>query len=230
MDKTKNITNELVTAYLEGFYRQSSDSLMQLREEAERNGVPVILRETEDFLNLLLALVKPERILEIGAAVGYAAAYFAITTGAEVVTIEKDPQMQREAYANIKKMGLEEKVKVLLGDGVTVINQLTEKKEKPFDFIFIDAAKSHYRDFLDAAFPLCHKGTVIVSDNVLFQGRTVSDLYDPKKKYKTSIRKLREYVAYIYSRSDLKTSVIACGDGVAISLVEGEKNCQKGKS
>ena len=56
MDKTKNITNELVTAYLEGFYRQSSDSLMQLREEAERNGVPVILRETEDFLNLLLAL------------------------------------------------------------------------------------------------------------------------------------------------------------------------------
>lgn len=229
MNKTKNITNELVTEYINGFYRAPIEELMKLRETAEAADIPIILRETEDFLGVLLAMIKPQRILEIGAAVGYSAAYFAAVTGAEVVTIEKDPQMLETAQANIKKLGFERKIRALGGDGTSVMNQLAEQQELPFDFIFIDAAKSHYKDFLDAALPLSKEGSLIVSDNVLFRGRVASDIYDPDKKHKTNIRKLREYAEYIYSHPRLKTSIVACGDGLAISLVEGEENCHNGK-
>lgn len=220
MNKTKNITNEQVTTYINQFYRPASEALMKLRLGAEEADVPIILRESEDFLNVLLSMTKPERVLEIGTAVGYSAAYFAVKTGGTVITIEKDPQMYRTACENLQKLGLSEQVRVMEGDGEECVLRLAEGGEATFDLIFIDAAKSHYKRFFDAAMKLARPGSVIVSDNVLFRARVASDEYDPMGKHKTNIRRLREYVEYIYHHPALETSVIACGDGLAISLVK----------
>ena len=194
MNKTKNITNEQVTQYINQFYSPVSEALMTLRLEAEEKDVPIILRESEDFLNLLLSLVQPNRILEIGTAVGYSAAYFAVKSGGQVVTIEKDPDMFQTACANMTRLGLDGQVRLMEGDGEEACLALQEAGEGPFDLIFIDAAKSHYKRFLDASMKLSHPGTVIVSDNVLFRARVASDEYDPTGKHKTNIRRLREYV------------------------------------
>ena len=225
MNKTKNITNEIVTEYMNQFYQSPDPRLLKLRQQAENRNIPIILRETEDFFGVLLSIVQPKRILEIGTAVGYSAAYFAIKTGGQVVTIERDPQFANEAAFNIEELGLKSQIRLIQGDGVQSTIQLAAQGEADFDLVFIDAAKSHYKAFLDGALPLCHEGTVILSDNVLFRGRVASDIYDPDKKHKTSIRQLREYVEYIYSHPRLQTSVIACGDGVAISRVKGEEHC-----
>ena len=211
-----NITNEDVTNYINGFYKPQAAHLAALRQEAESDGVPVILRETENFLAFLLKAFKPARILEIGTAVGYSAIFFA-QLGAEVVTVEKSPDMADTARENIKEAGFESKITVLVGDGEEAIRQKL-KESDVFDMVFIDAAKSHYRRFLDAALPFCRDGSFIVSDNVLLKGASASDKYDPNGRFKTNVRNMRRYLDYISDCPYLDTSVIACGDGLALSV------------
>lgn len=220
MNKTKHITNPQVTEYMNGFYRAASPALAALRQQAEADDVPIILKETEDYLNTLLAMVKPRRILEIGTAVGYSAAYFAVKSGADVITIEKSEAVYHTAKSNIEALGLAGQVRLLTGDGEEAVNGLEEEGAEAFDLVFIDAAKSHYKRFLDASLRLSHPGTVIVADNVLFQAKTVSDEYDPSGKHKTNIRRLREFIEYVYDHPALETSLVACGDGLTVSVVK----------
>lgn len=220
MNKTKHITNPQVTDYINRFYQAADPQLEALRLQAEADDVPIILKETEDYLNTLLNMVKPKRILEIGTAVGYSAAYFAVKTGAEVITIEKGEEVHLTAKSNIQALGLSGRVRLLSGDGEEETLKLLEAGEGPFDLVFIDAAKSHYKRFLDAAMKLCRPGSVIVADNVLFQAKTVSDEYDPSGKHKTNIRRLREFIEYVYAHPALETSLVACGDGLTVSVVK----------
>ena len=220
MNKTRHITNPQVTEYMNGFYKAASPALEALRQQAETDDVPIILKETEDYLNTLLAMVKPKRILEIGTAVGYSAAYFAVKSGAQVVTIEKGEDVHLTAKSNIEALGLSGQVRLLCGDGEEMTRMLEEEGAEAFDLVFIDAAKSHYKRFLDAALKLSRPGTVIVADNVLFQAKTVSDEYDPSGKHKTNIRRLREFIEYVYDHPALETSLVACGDGLTISVVK----------
>lgn len=216
----RNITNDIVTEYINGFYQPASPELETLRLEAEAEKVPIILKETESFLRVMLSIAAPKRILEIGCAVGYSAMFFTAVTGAQVVTIEKDPEMAAKASANIKRLGYEDKIRIVEGDGEEGVNALFEQGEEPFDMVFIDAAKSHYRRFLEASWKLCRQGTVVISDNVLFKARIASDIYDPTGKHKTNIKKMREYVDFITSDPRMETSIIACGDGVSVSKIK----------
>lgn len=216
----RNITNDIVTEYINGFYQPASPELGTLRLEAEAEKVPIILKETESFLRVMLSIAAPKRILEIGCAVGYSAMFFTAVTGAQVVTIEKDPEMAAKASANIKRLGYEDKIRIVEGDGEEGVNAMFEQGEEPFDMVFIDAAKSHYKRFLDASWKLCRQGTVVISDNVLFKARIASDIYDPTGKHKTNIKKMREYVDFITSDPRMETSIIACGDGVSVSKIK----------
>ena len=220
MESNRNITNDIVTEYINSFYEPVSDELGRLRLESEAEKVPIILRETESFLRTFLSIVRPERILEIGCAVGYSAMFFSAVSGAEVVTIEKDPEMAAKASANIKRLCFEDKIRIIEGDGEEGIDGLFEQGEAPFDIVFIDAAKSHYKRFLEASWKLCRPGTIVISDNVLFKARIASDIYDPTGKHKTNIKKMREYVEFITSDPRLETTIIACGDGISVSKIK----------
>ena len=220
MESKRNITNDIVTEYINSFYEPVSDELGRLRLESEAEKVPIILRETESFLRTFLSIMHPERILEIGCAVGYSAMFFSAVSGAEVVTIEKDPEMAAKASANIKRLCFEDKIRIIEGDGEEGIDCLFEQGEAPFDIVFIDAAKSHYKRFLEASWKLCRPGTIVISDNVLFKARIASDIYDPTGKHKTNIKKMREYVEFITSDPRLETTIIACGDGISVSKIK----------
>ena len=216
----RNITNDSVTEYINRFYKPASPELGTLRLEAEAEKVPIILRETESFLRVLLSIAEPESILEIGCAVGYSAMFFTEVTGANVVTVEKDPIMAARAASNVKRLGYGDKIRILEGDGGEVADSLFEQGQTPFDIVFIDAAKSHYKRFLNASLKLCKPGTVVISDNVLLKARTASDIYDPMGKHKTNIKKMREYMEYITSDPRLETTIISCGDGVSVSKIK----------
>ena len=226
MEARKNITNDIVTDYINGFYEPLTDELAELREKSEEERVPIILKETESFLKTFLGITKPERILEIGCAVGYSAMFFAGLTGAEVYTVEKDHEMFLTAQKNIEKYGYSNLVTVLEGDGQEAAALLHKQGTQPFDFVFIDAAKSHYKRFLEGCLPLCKKNTVILSDNVLFQARVADDRYDPDGKYKTNIKKMREFLDLIHQDPRFDSSVIAVGDGLALTRLteNGVKN------
>lgn len=217
MNSERNITNDLVTEYINGFYAPLTPELGQLRAKSEENKVPIILKETESFLNVMLKVTEPKRILEIGCAVGYSAMFFTESCGAQVITIEKDHDMAATAAENFEILGYSDKVRVIEADGEEGVNQLVEAGEELFDLVFIDAAKSHYKRFLEASLLLCKPGGVIISDNVLFKARIASDQYDPTGKHKTNIKKMREYVEFISNDPRMTTTVVACGDGLSIS-------------
>lgn len=218
-----NITNESVTEYLNSYYKPVNNKLSVLRELGEKDRIPIILKDTEDFLRILLRIKNPVKILEIGTAIGYSAVFFAsICPQADIYTIEKDEYAFNAAKHNIKQLSLDDRIHQIFGDGEEQIDKLRDRGIHGFDFVFIDAAKSHYKRFFTAALSVCTKDAVIVSDNILQKGMTASERYDPKGKHKTSIKKMREYVEYITSNADFDTSLEAIGDGVAVTIYRGE--------
>ena len=218
-----NITNQQVTDYINRFYQNPDRELEVLRKIGEQDHVPIILKETEVVLSLLLDLQKPQKILEIGTAIGYSAIYFACKCPQAVVySIDKDETAILAARHNVQQAGLSERIHLLLGDGQEQEEKLADSGVRDFDFVFIDGSKSHYRRFLDGALPLCRKGALVVSDNILMRATTVSDDYDNGRKHKTNKRKMREYVEYICSDPTLQTTLMSVGDGMAVSIYRGE--------
>lgn len=218
-----NITNDIVTEYLTGFYKPVNEELSTLREIGEKDRVPIILKETEMYLNTLLPLVKPKKILEVGTAIGYSALYYAsVCPDAEIYTIEKDETALYAARHNISAAGKEGQIHTIFGDGQEQIEKLRDQGISGFDFVFIDAAKSHYKRFLDAALSVCCDGAVILSDNILQKAMTASDIYDPQNKHKTNIKRMREYLDYITNDKTLQTSLLSVGDGLAVTVYRGE--------
>lgn len=216
MGTYENIINPKVVDYLVKYYRPLNDALLKFRKEAEANDVPIILPDTETLICNLLRLKRPAKILEIGTAVGYSACVFAACSGADVTTIEVKEDVAETARNNIREQGYEDRITVLCGDGEEMIESLTDT----YDFVFIDAAKSHYKRFFDAAIAHLAPDALIVCDNVLFKARVASDEYDPAKKYKTNIRKMREFIDYLLDLSYADTSLVAVGDGLTISILK----------
>ena len=217
-----NITNDLVTEYINHRYQPVNDRLDQLRQLGEQDNVPIILKETETFLNMVLALKRPQKILEVGTAIGYSSLYFAERCQkAENYTIEKNEYAVNSARHNIAAAGLEHRIHSLFGDGQEQIEKLRDQGVDGFDFVFIDAAKSHYKRFFDAAITICEKNALIVSDNILQRAMTASDKYDTNGKHRTNIKKMREYVDYIVNDRTLDTSLMSIGDGIAVSIYRG---------
>lgn len=211
------IINSLVSSYIDEIYVNKNENIEALRVLAEENHVPIILKDAESLLNILVKIRNPKRILEIGTAVGYSASFFANACDADIVTIEADKDMHEAAVSNIENLGFSDRITALFGDAREVLEGLAQAE--PFDFVFIDAAKSHYKAFWELAYPLCEDGALIACDNVLMKGMTASDEFDTKRRYKTSIKKMREFLSYINSLENVETSVLPVGDGVSISVI-----------
>ena len=221
---TKDITNEAVTEYLTNFYKPLTPELGELRDECEAEPVPIILRETEDFLSTFMDVTKPFRVLEIGTAVGYSAMFFAEKirqydelTGPQVYTIEKDETMYRRAVSSIKKLGYDEYIRCYLGDCEDGLKQMDEMSSPhDFDLVFIDAAKSHYKRFLEACLRVLSPNGVIICDDTLFQGRPALEDELPPRKHRTNTLALREFNEFVKTDPRFSSTQIAVGNGLTI--------------
>ena len=222
-----NIVSEIISSYMDSFYREPDEDMQALRSFAEEQYVPIIQKDTEELLRILTALQKPARILEIGTAIGYSACFFARTCGAHVTTIEKDEELYWTACSNIRQLNCDNKVFVMHGDAHDILRELNNSGFDPardgFDFIFIDAAKSHYREFWDLCVPLCADDAVIVCDNVLMRGLTAIEPMEAEHKHRTSIRNMREFLRFVKELSYADTCVLTVGDGVSISRIDREE-------
>ncbi len=150
--------------------------LKEIKEYAINNHVPILQDVSLDLILLVLKLKRPNKILEIGTAIGYSAINFSKYLAGEdatILSIEKSEEMYHKAIQNIEKLNLSNKIKVEHADAVDYLGQLDENKCK-YDVIFIDAAKGQYLVFLENAMRLIKKGGVIIADNVYFKGRVLS--------------------------------------------------------
>ena len=201
--------------FIEELYKPLSDELFELRRLNEEEGIPLILRETEDMLSVLLDIHKPHSILEVGTAYGYSSVFFAIKCpDARITTIEKSDKMLENAKITFEKYGLSDRIEILEGDAEEMLKSLS--KSSKYDFVFIDAAKTHYREYFDLAFDHLNSGAVIVCDDVLIKGWIYDRSLPGSKRHRTSVKYMKSFLEYIKSREDLSVAVTGSADGLAI--------------
>ena len=191
------------------------DKLKRIREYARENKIPIIREDFQRFMEVLLMMSKPTRILEIGTAIGYSALCMASILGKEtrVDTIEMNSDMVEIAWKNIRETGYESCIRIIEGDALDILPILT----KEYDFVFIDAAKSKYIDFLPHCVRLIKKDGILVADNVLYKGMTNGPEV-VKHKQRTAVKGLRKFLEEVKNHPQLKTVVLDIGDGVTLSV------------
>ena len=194
----------------------NKEELQKIKKKALENHVPIIMDDTLEVVDKILTELKPNRILEIGTAVGYSAMCFSeyLQQGGEIDTIERDLERVAEARENIEKVGVAEKINIYEGDAVEILPTLNEK----YDMVFIDAAKGKYPFFLKEALRMINSNGIILADNILYKGYVMSD-YN-KHKQRTAVRNLREYVKEVTENPDIYTEILEVGDGLAVSRIK----------
>jgi len=220
IDPTGTITREYVEDYIREILPEEEGMLKKLMQEAKERNIPVIEPEVAALLKNIIKMSGTKTILEVGTAIGYSSLLFATAAGkgAKVVTIERNPDYTEEALKNIREAGMEGTIKVLHGDALEVLPCL----EEPFDMIFLDGAKGHYGEMLERSIQLLNPGGLLISDNILFRGMVASDDLIRRRK-KTIVIRMREYLKAITSHPQLETSILPVGDGLAISLKTQEE-------
>ncbi|OCL26838.1 methyltransferase [Orenia metallireducens] len=212
-----NLVQEWIVKYLREKQPDREGKFREIEESALERGFPIIEPEVGNLLNLLVKLHKPKRILEIGAAIGYSTLWLARDLNGEIVTIELNEASAKEAQDNFDTLGYDN-IKLLTGNALEILPTLEGK----FDFIFIDAAKGQYPNFLEESLRLINDGGLIIADDVLFKGMIADDrFYHPR--YNTLTRRLREYVDTIMDHPLLDSSIVPLGDGLAISIKKEEE-------
>ena len=197
-----------------------SSEINEVKEKALKEGVPIIKDEGLAFLLNYIEEHKCKQILELGTAVGYSALFMAEVLDNigeyHIDTIELDDVRAEEAQGHITEFGKEDKIHLYRGDAAEVLKTLSEK----YDFIFIDAAKAQYMNYLQAVMKLVHADSVIVTDNVLESGLVLESHFLVEKRDRTIHDKLREYLYTLKNDERLETAILSIGDGVAVSVVK----------
>ena len=225
------IVDERIITFINSMDTENSEILETIEQEALAADVPIIRREMQSFLEVLLLMKKPMRVLEVGTAVGFSALLMSdylpegghITTiengpeDLEIVTIENYEKRIPIARENFRRAGKEDKITLIEGDATEVLAEM----EGTFDFIFMDAAKGQYIHYLPNVLRLLSDGGCLVSDNVMQDGDIIESRFAVERRNRTIHARMREYLYELKHREDLVTSIIPLGDGVAVSIKQG---------
>lgn len=213
------VTYDYMENYLKSLIADDVGILKEMHDFAIENKVPIIQKEGAKFLQFMITLKKPKKILELGTAIGYSSILMSLASGNtnHITTIERDENMIKIAKENIEKYGLSEKIDVLQGDCLEILESLDDQ----YDMIFMDAGKGHYNHFLPHCLRLLKKDGIIVADNVLFRGMVASDELVKRRKI-TIVKRMRSYLQMVSANENLVTTVIPMGDGIALTVRRNE--------
>ena len=210
------IVEERMRTFINSLDTGNTPFLEELEKEALESEVPVIRREMQSFIKTLLAVQKPEHILEVGTAVGFSTLLMCEygPENLKITTIENYEKRIPLAKENFRRAGREDQITFLEGDAGEILKGLPGS----FDFIFMDAAKGQYPFFLPEVLRLLSPGGILVSDNVLQDGDLLESRYAVRRRDRTIHARMREYLYELTHHPDLETSVLPVGDGVTVSV------------
>ena len=209
------IIDERMSAFINSFASPNSEKLDKLEQYSIETNVPIIRREMQSLIKFLLVAVKPHSILEVGTAIGFSGLLMAENTGNDtsITTIEKYEKRIPIAKENFKNFGYEDRITLLEGDAAEILKNL----EGPYDFIFMDAAKGQYINFLPEVLRLLSKGGILLSDNCLQDGDILESKFAVERRNRTIYLRMRDYLYELTHNGELTTVILPVGDGVTIS-------------
>ena len=212
------IVDERIVTFINSMETENSKILEAIESEALSTYVPIIRKEMQSFLKVLLTIQKPMRILEVGTAVGFSALLMSeyAPAGCEITTIENYEKRSPLAEENFKKAGREDQITFLKGDA----GEILKKLEGSYDLIFMDAAKGQYIHWLSDVVRLLAPGGILMSDNVLQEGELIESHYLVERRNRTIYKRMRDYLFELKHHPQLTTSIIPLGDGVSVSVKE----------
>lgn len=210
------IVDERMVTYIHSLESPESDIIEEIEKEALESYVPIIRKETQSFLKVLLEMKKPLRILEVGTAVGFSALLMSeyMPEDGHITTIENYEKRIPVAKENFKRAKKEEMITLLEGDALEIMKTL----DGPYDFIFMDAAKGQYVYYMPEAIRLLSEGGVLLSDNVLQDGDVIESRFAVERRNRTIHSRMREYLYELKHDERLLTSIVPLGDGIALSV------------
>ena len=213
------IVNERIVDYINSLDKGNSPVCNAIEKEALADGVPIIRKEMGNLLKVLLLFKQPQKILEVGTAVGYSSILMSenMPQNCRITTIENYEKRIPVAKNNFKRAGKEEVITLLEGDAMDILKEL----DGTYDFIFMDAAKGQYINFLPELLRLMPAGGLLISDNVLQEGDIVESRYGVTRRNRTIHTRMREYIYTMTHAEQLETSIVPIGDGITLSVKKG---------
>ena len=214
------IVEERMRTYINSLDMGNTPFLEELEKKALEGRVPIIRKEMQSFLKVLLVANRPAKILEVGTAVGFSTLLMCEygPSDMKITTIENYEKRIPIARENFKRAGRESQIQLIAGDAGEILAKLDEK----YDLIFMDAAKGQYIHWLPDVLRLMHAGSILVSDNVLQEGDLIESHYLVERRNRTIYKRMREYLYELKHDPRLETSILPLGDGVAVSVKKEE--------
>ena len=218
------IVTEEMNQFIKGLIPPSEGLLAEMEAYAKEHYVPIARPEAAAFLRTICAMKRPKRILEAGTAIGYSSIVMAqyLAEDGMIDTVELCEETAQIAKENIAKAGYSHKIHVIVADAADVFQCL----EKKYDIVFLDAAKGQYKNMLADAKRVLKVGGILISDNILFDGRISEDGFIPHK-HRTIVVNMREYLQMLIEDKDFETTLLTVGDGMTLSVKVAEEGANK---
>jgi predicted O-methyltransferase YrrM len=200
--------------YLENFRKKDTPLIEEMERFAQKNNVPILTKDAAEFIEQLVMISRPRRVLEIGTAIAYTTIRIArnLRKKGVIHTIEKSSDNIKRAKEYISRSDVKEKISILEGEAAEVIPELMKK----YDFIFLDADKQDYKKLFELSLGLLKKGGIIFVDNLLWHGYTASTKVPAD--YKTSTEFIREFNKEFMNTPGLYSIIIPIGDGIGLGI------------
>lgn len=200
--------------YIEKVNRNTEAIISEMEQYAAENRIPILYPESINFLEQLVVIIKPKRVLEIGTAIAYSTIRIAknLKKKSSIHTIEKSEDNIRLAESFIEKSGYGDKIKIIKGDAAEILPALKKK----YDLIFLDADKEDYKQLFEQSLSLLKKGGIIFIDNLLWHGHTAAS--SVPAEYKLSTKLIRDFNKLFTAQVNLKTSILPIGDGIGLGI------------
>ncbi len=194
--------------------------IKDMERYAEANNVPIIEKDSIEFIRKYIKLNKVKSILELGTAIGYSAILMAeCDKSVEVTTIERDEKRYREAVKNVNECGLDNQINIVFNDALEV--NLAGHK---YDLIFIDAAKVQYIKFFEKFENYLNPGGIIITDNLKFHGLVEKKEEIESRNVRGLVNKIEKYVDFLKQNEEYITKFYDIGDGISVSFRKNDEN------
>ena len=209
------IVDERMTFFINSLDPGLPEYLSELEKEALDTYVPIVRKDMQAYLKYEMLRAKPRKILEVGTAIGFSALLMSeYAPDADITTIENYDKRIPIARENFVRFGKQDKIKLIEGDALKILPTL----DGTYDFIFMDAAKGQYINYLPDILRLLSSGGILVSDNVLQDGDIIESKYAVVRRDRTIHTRMRDYLYELKHNDSLTTVILPVGDGITVSV------------